>query len=82
MSKESEADHVQLQYVNEEDMWVVVGPSHHENFSSQKEKAKSKLSRRTKLLKLMIAPKNHTASSKAMEPASAVEMFSNAPNKV
>ena len=26
--------------------------------------------------------KNHTASSKAMEPASAVEMFSNAPNKV
>ena len=71
MSKESEADHVQLQYVNEEEMRVVVGPSRHENFSS-----------RTKLLKLMIAPKNHTASSKAMEPASAVEMFSNAPNKV
>ena len=46
MSKESEADHVQLQYVNEDEMGVAVGPSRYENFSSRKEKAKSKLSRR------------------------------------
>ena len=45
MSKESEADHVQLQYVNEEEMRVAVGPTRYENFSSRKEKAKNKLSR-------------------------------------
>ena len=44
MSKESEADHLQLQYVNEEEMRLAVGPSHYENLSSRKE-AKSKLSR-------------------------------------
>ena len=44
MSKESEADHMQLQYVNEEEMRVAVGPGRYENFSSRKEKAKSKLS--------------------------------------
>ena len=57
MSKESEADHVQLQYVNKEEMRVAVGLSRYENFSSRKEKAKRKLSRRTKLLRLTIAPK-------------------------
>ena len=46
MAKESEANHVQLQYVNKEEMRVAVGPSYYENFSSRKEKAKSKLSRR------------------------------------
>ena len=46
MWKESEADQVQLQYVNKEEMRVAVGPSHYENFSSRKEKAKSILFRR------------------------------------
>ena len=42
-SKELESDHVQ--YVNEEEMRVVVGLSRSDNWNFKKEKAKSKLSR-------------------------------------
>ena len=45
-SKEHESDHMQLQYVNKKEMRVAIGPSHSDNWNSQKEKAKSKLSRR------------------------------------
>jgi len=38
-SKELESDHVQ--YVNEEEMRVVVGPSRSDNWNFQKKKAKS-----------------------------------------
>ena len=45
-SKERESDNVQLQYVDEREMRVAIGPSRSDNWNSQKEKAKSKLSRR------------------------------------
>ena len=45
-SKGRESDNVQLQYVDEKGMRVAVGPSRSENWNSQNEKAKTKLSGR------------------------------------
>ena len=78
MSKESEADHVQLQYVNEEEMRVAVGPSRYENFSPRKEKAKSKLSRRKATLTRHINVaesllKSHGSRRKLRELAGKIE---------
>ncbi|KAL9975997.1 hypothetical protein ACROYT_G013226 [Oculina patagonica] len=76
--EESEADHVQLQYVNEEEMRVAVGPSRYENFSLRKEKAKSKLPRRKAMLTRHINVaesllKSHGSRRKLRELAGKIE---------
>ena len=53
-SKERESDNVQLQYVDEKGMRVAVEPSRSDNWNSQKENFKSKLSRRKATLTLRV----------------------------
>ena len=45
-SKKFDHGSTQVQYVDEQEMRVVIEPSHSDNWNFQQEKAKSKLSRR------------------------------------
>ena len=77
-SKERESDNVQLQYVDEREMRVAVGPSRSDNWNSQKEKAKSKLSRRKATLTRHINVaesllKSHGSRRKLRELAGKIE---------